>query len=137
MSKWFPTVNHFSPFICSLLCTRRLNSFAEQTSSSSPVWRERESGRLRFGTVNIPLKAAAELSVSLSRRLTDNIIELLHRLATTSSDAERLKAIIESSKPHIEALETVTSNSYERAQALVFAESRVAELRGESLLQCV
>ncbi len=67
--------------------------------------------------------------VSLCHRLTDNVIELLHRLASSSADAERLKAIIESSKPHMEALESATVNSYERAQALVAAETKVAEMR--------
>lgn len=106
----------------------------------SPGW-QREAGRSfpqRKGVgspqhATLPLRKGAELCVELSRRLTDGIIELLHRLASTSSENERLKAVMESSRPHMEALETASSNAYERAQALVGAETRVAELRGKLL----
>jgi hypothetical protein len=81
--------------------------------------------------VSIPLRQASETMVTLCHRLTDNVIELLHRLASSSADTERLKAIIESSKPHMEALESASVSSYERAQALMVAESKVAELRGQ------
>ena len=57
---------------------------------------------------------------------------MLHRLASMNADNERLKSVIESSKPHLEALESASANSYERAQALVAAEAKAAELRGDA-----
>jgi hypothetical protein len=101
----------------------------------SPSW-QKDGGRpvrrslSASASTQLSLKRAAELNVELSRRLTDNVVELLHRLASTSAEADRLKATLESSRPHIEALETASTNAYERAQALVSAESRVSELRG-------
>jgi hypothetical protein len=108
---------------------------SQRDAEPSPSW-YKDSGRqptrrsLSASFPQLPLKRVAELNVELSRRLTDNVVELLHRLASTSAEADRLKSTLESSRPHIEALETASTNAYERAQALVSAESRVAELRG-------
>lgn len=114
------------------------DGFARDEPSLSPTWggSSRDYSRALPPRKSPPatqsLKQVTETTVSLSRRLTDNIIELLHRLASSAADNERLKSIIESSKPHIEALESASVSSYERAQALVAAETKVSELRGTS-----
>jgi hypothetical protein len=69
--------------------------------------------------------------VSALRRLADSELELQHRVATSAGEVERLRAAIDSARPHIDALEAASTSSMERAQALLSAESKMSELRGE------
>ena len=76
------------------------------------------------------LRVVAEDAVSTLRRLADNQLVLLQRLAAANADSEHLRTALESAKPHMAALESASHSAAERAQALLLAESRVTELRG-------
>jgi hypothetical protein len=72
----------------------------------------------------------SEEVIGVVRRLTDNQLQLVQRIVSSDSDIEHLRAALDAAKPHMQALESATHSSMERAQALMTAETRVAELRG-------
>ena len=75
------------------------------------------------------LQHSVSLAVGMLRRLADTHADTVTRLAAASTESERLRAAMESAKPHIKALEDASSSAQQRAASLVAAEARVTELK--------